>query len=141
MPVKNDKGKHPVQNVHKFLAVLYVKMKDYFRIGCCAEFMTLTDQFLPEFNIIIYFAIENDRTGEKSHRLPSGSQVNYRKPLMEKTYRTFGHYSFFIRPPVMNGRCHFAENTAFHIKPVFIYYAYETTHIFSFEIKQKLQKR
>ena len=77
--IPQREGKHPVQMVQKVEAMFLVKMYEHLGIGVISgEMVAGVSQDVAQLNMIVNFAIENDRDGPilVEHRLLPGRNID-----------------------------------------------------------------
>ena len=127
LPVKERKGKHAVETLHRIDAPSLIGTEYHFGIRPCPKLIPLPFQLLSQFEIIIDFSVETDNgtAALRGHRLAAvGAQVQngesaVRKAEPEAALQCLQHIPLIIRSPVSDLIDHLTEKLLRTESPVY----------------------
>ena len=98
--VIKEKCEHTVKVFHKIEAIFGVRLQNDLGVRSRLEAMAESDQRLPQLDIIVNLAVENDGQRTAGHRLPAGNQVDDGQSLVVKGHVFVDVMPFVVRAAV-----------------------------------------
>ena len=120
--IPDGNGKHAAQVIDETQSVFFVQSHDNFRVPGGVERVTTYFEILPQFAVVVDFAVEDELNASVviAHRLSAAVDVNDRQSTMPEgdsggRFRsvTTEPVAFGVRPAMTNAVGHLLENSRF----------------------------
>ncbi len=117
-PVVEHEGEHAVEPGDALGTVLLVQPEDDLRIRRRLEGVPARAEFVPQFDVVVDLAVEDDHRTLGGHRLVAAREVDDREPLVGECHRPLRELPGVVRPAVADDRGHAEHRIAPGCLPV-----------------------